>query len=215
VRMRAVVASLLAVVLLLGVVIVTPLPAAPPDDVAAYCRSAYPQVQFQVRCISLEKAAAARVARAGAGGDPDAFNRCRGSSASWSEMERCLAESARAASTGGAGAAGGALSRTPGQPTDPGASRPHEGSAPPAEPARAAGPGPATAPGAGGAPTPSTVILGPQATPTPPSEKHRQTRTISEADAERQLRGVLEREGHPAARCTKKQYGPGWVTICE
>ena len=213
--MRAVVASLFAVAMLLGVVSVTPVVAAPPDDVAAYCRSVYPQVQFQVRCISLEKAAAGRVARAGAGGDPDAFNRCQGTSASWAEMERCLAESTRAAAAAATGAAGGAMSRAPGQPADPGVSRPHQSGAPPAGPARPAAPGTATAPGAAGAPSPSTVILGPQATPTPPSERNRQTRTISEADAERQLRGVLEREGQTAARCTKKQYGPGWVTICE
>jgi hypothetical protein len=43
----------------------------------------------------------------------------------------------------------------------------------------------------------------------------RPTRPIPEADADRLLRGILEREGSSAAQCTKKQYGPGWVIICQ
>jgi len=50
---------------------------------------------------------------------------------------------------------------------------------------------------------------------TPAARASRETPPISEAEAERQLRGVLERAGEPAARCTKKQYGPGWVTVCQ
>jgi hypothetical protein len=57
------------------------------------------------------------------------------------------------------------------------------------------------------------VILGPQPGPAQPGERNRQTRHISEEDADRQLRSVLER--NPSARCTKKQYGPGWVITCE
>ena len=34
-------------------------------------------------------------------------------------------------------------------------------------------------------------------------------------DADRYLRGVLERSGDPKAKCTKKQYGTGWVSVCE
>jgi hypothetical protein len=59
------------------------------------------------------------------------------------------------------------------------------------------------------------VILGPRPSPAAPPERDRPTRAVTEADADRQLRGVLEREGDPKARCTKKQYGPGWVMICE
>jgi len=38
---------------------------------------------------------------------------------------------------------------------------------------------------------------------------------ILDADADRYLRGVLERGGDPKAKCTKKQYGTGWLSICE
>ena len=34
-------------------------------------------------------------------------------------------------------------------------------------------------------------------------------------EADRHLRGVLEREGATDAKCTKKQYGSSWVTVCE
>jgi len=209
-RMRAVVASLFAAVALLA--FTAPVPAAPPADVAAYCRAIHPDMQFQVRCLNAERAAAERVARSGVGADPDAVNHCRSSSESWSAMERCLAESVRAAAAAAAGAAGGPTGRVPGPPADPGAPAPAPGAPPPSGPAGAAPPAPA--PGTAGVP-PSTVILGPQAPPAPASEQQRQSRAISEADAERQLRGVLEREGYPGARCTRKQYGPGWVTICE
>jgi hypothetical protein len=210
--MRLLVASLVAVASLVSQHVRAA--AEPPEDVAAYCRAVFPQMQFQLRCLSQERSAAERVARAGAG-DPDAASRCRGSSPSWSAMERCLADAARAttaAGTGG-GAVGGAPMTRPSTGGEPTAARPSDGGGPAAPPARVAAPTPTT-PGVP-APSPSTVILGPQAAPTPTSERDRTTRTITEADAERQLRGVLEREGTPAARCTKKQYGPGWVTICE
>lgn len=38
---------------------------------------------------------------------------------------------------------------------------------------------------------------------------------VSAEEADRQLKGVLERSGESAAKCEKKQYGAGWVTICE
>jgi hypothetical protein len=64
--------------------------------------------------------------------------------------------------------------------------------------------------------SPSTTILGPQpgATPTAP-EVDRPSRPISEEEADKQVRDVLQRTGDPTARCTKKQYGTGWVTVCE
>jgi hypothetical protein len=34
-------------------------------------------------------------------------------------------------------------------------------------------------------------------------------------DADRYLRGVLERGGDPKAKCTKKQCGTDWVSVCE
>jgi hypothetical protein len=34
-------------------------------------------------------------------------------------------------------------------------------------------------------------------------------------DADRYLRGVQERGGDPKVKCTKKQYGTGWVSVCE
>ena len=84
----------------------------------------------------------------------------------------------------------------------------------PTPPAAASAPTPpgGTAP----AGSPSTTILGPQpgATPTAP-EPERPSRPISEEEADKQVRDVLQRTGEPAARCTKKQYGTGWVTVCE
>jgi hypothetical protein len=66
------------------------------------------------------------------------------------------------------------------------------------------------------APVPPAVEPGPQAQLDPAAaEPERPTRPISEEDAERQLRAVLERMGYPRARCTKTQYGPGWASICE
>jgi len=138
--MRTVVAGLIATVSLLASL---PGAAAPPEDVAAYCRATYPQVQFQVRCLNVEHAAAARVSRASAGADPGVFNHCLSVTASWASMEACLAEA-------------------------------------------------------------------PLAAPAP-----RPSQPIPEADADRHLRGILERTGTLDAQCRKKQYGPGWVTICE
>jgi hypothetical protein len=212
--MRAVVASLFVAAVLLGPS--PPASASPPDDIAVYCRALHPQMPFQVRCLNLENAAAARVGRVGPGSDPDGWNRCRATTPSWSAMERCLAESARAASTGGGGGGGGAgagpMERPPAPATAPGATGPGHGGAPAAQPP-AAGASPTSTPPAPGAPPSSTVILGPQPTPPLPSERDRKTRPISEADADRHLRSVLER--NPSARCTKKQYGPGWVITCE
>jgi hypothetical protein len=59
------------------------------------------------------------------------------------------------------------------------------------------------------------VILGPQPGVATGADADRVTRPVSEAEAERQLQGVLERSGIAAERCTKKQYGPGWVIVCE
>ena len=163
--MRTVVAGLIATVYLLASL---PGAAAPPEDVAAYCRATYPQVQFQVRCLNVEHAAAARVSRASAGADPGVFNHCLSVTASWASMEACLAEAAR------------------GVPA----------SAPPPIP-------------------PATTILGPRPGAPLAAPAPRPSQPIPEADADRHLRGILERTGTLDAQCRKKQYGPGWVTICE
>ena len=206
--MRAVVAWVVATVALLAPL--TPVAAAPPDDVAAYCRATYPQIQFQVRCLNVENAAAERVSRAGPSADRDAFNRCLSTSPSWAATEACLAQSARGVPMGG----------VPGMMTPPSAGLTPAPGAEPGGPTvgppagAAAAPAPAAEAAAGG-PAGSTVVLGPQAGPPAAIVENRPTRPISEADADRHLRGVLERAGTPAARCTKKQYGPGWVIICE
>jgi hypothetical protein len=41
------------------------------------------------------------------------------------------------------------------------------------------------------------------------------TAPISQDDAVKHLQGVLEREGVSGAKCRQKQYGSGWVTVCE
>jgi hypothetical protein len=185
--------------------------AAPPEDSAAYCRATNPQMQSQLRCIALEKASQERLVRAQGAIDPQAWARCQGQSGSWTQMEACIAqpESPTAGATPVPGAA------TPGGVT-PGAE-----TANPAAPPGAATPGTAT-PGASAAVppapatgSPSTIILGPQPSAAPTSESERPSRPISEEEADRQVKDVLQREGQPAARCTKKQYGPGWVTVCE
>jgi hypothetical protein len=198
--MRTVVAWLLATVSVLGSV--APIAAAPPDDVAAYCRATYPQVQFQVRCLNVENAAIDRVRRAAPGADRETFN-------------RCLTQSAAAGPAGGeqAAAPGGA----PGGPlpaVDPTASRAGAAGPPSADPAA---PSPAPTQDTPFPASGSTIVLGPQLQPALAAapDRDRPTRQISEADAERHLRGILERVGARSARCTKKQYGPGWVSICE
>jgi hypothetical protein len=52
-------------------------------------------------------------------------------------------------------------------------------------------------------------------TPVRTREPLRPERPIPEAEASGQLRGVLERVGEPNATCHRKQYGGGWVTVCE
>src|SRR5262245_31556314 len=149
--------------------------ALPPEDLAAYCRATYPQIPFQIRCMSLERTAQDRVAAARSAIDPATWNRCQSGSPAWTAMEACLAQPAAVTAPG----AGGTVI-PPGaptsEPTDEQARRqPAEGAAPPAggptsEEARG-GPGtgatpappvtppappPATASGSG-----STIILGP------------------------------------------------------
>jgi len=208
--MRTVGAWLVAAVS--GLALLTPVAAAPPEDIAAYCRAVSPQVQFQVRCLNVENAAADRVSRSAAGADRDAFNRCLTVSPSWAALDSCLAQSARGAPAGGVG---GVISPTaPG--ADPGTARPSDAARPPADTAGTPAAGSPAAPEAVGAPSPSTIVLGPQRSPAAdPVESERPPRPISEADADRHLRGVLERAGTPAAKCTKKQYWPGWVIICQ
>jgi hypothetical protein len=208
--MRTVGACLAAAVS--GLALLAPVAAAPPEDIAAYCRAVSPEVQLQVRCLNVENAAAERVSRSAAGADRDAFNRCLSASPSWAAVEICLAQSARGAPAGGVG--GVASPTAPG--ADPGAARPSDAARPPADTAGTPATGSPAAPEAGGAPSSSTIVLGPQpGLAAGPVESERPPRPISEADADRHLRGVLERAGTPAARCTKKQYWPGWVIICQ
>jgi hypothetical protein len=204
--MKTVVAWLVATVCML--VLLAPTAAAPPEDVVAYCRATYPDVQFQVRCLDVERAAAERVSRSGPGADRGVFNRCLSLSPSWASMETCLAQSTRGGSVGGGP---GVAAGTPSPAVDPAAPRP-DPRGPAASPTEGAAAAPPPTPSAGVPPS-STVILGPQGAPS--AERDRPTRPISEADADRHLRGILERTGNPTAHCTKKQYGPGWVIICE
>jgi hypothetical protein len=204
--MRTAVAWPVATVSMLA--LLAPAAAAPPTDIAAYCRATYPQVSFQLRCLNVENAAAARVARAAEAADRIVFDGCLDASPSWVVMESCLAQ----ASPGGPGSPAPAVTGlVPSPGVTPAESRPGRGVASPG----AAG-GTVEAPAlepTTGASSPSTVILGPRVAA--PLEPDRPARPISEADAERHLRGILERVGMPTARCTKKQYGPGWVSICE
>jgi hypothetical protein len=69
--------------------------AAPPEDVAAYCRGTYPQVQLQLRCLNVEHAAATRVSQSASAVDRETFGGCLSASPSWSATENCLAQAAR------------------------------------------------------------------------------------------------------------------------
>jgi hypothetical protein len=211
--MRAVVVSIVVA----GVALAArPLSAAPPQDLPTYCRSVNPNMQAQVRCLYTEKAAQSRAASTRASVQPDAWSRCEGTSASWTAMESCLANARASASTpgGGAAPAGGGEQARPDQGGT--AAAPSGGAAAPGStaavpPAESAATPPAAVTG-----TPSTVILGPRGgAASAAAEANRPTRPVTEAEAERHLKGVLERSGDPQARCTKKQYGAGWVTVCE
>ncbi len=208
--MRALIVSLVVVS---STLMARPLAAAPPQDLPAYCRSAFPQMQAQVRCLYTEKAAQDRAAGARASVTPDAWARCESASASWAELESCLGQAeARGGATtsvgGGTAAPSGVGETQPEQGA--GAAPAGTAAAPAAPPAEAATPPSAVTS------TPSTVILGPRGTAaSAAAEPNRATRSVTEAEADRHLKDVLERSGDSAARCTKKQYSGGWVTVCE
>jgi hypothetical protein len=195
--------------------------ALPPEDLAAYCRAVYPQIPFQVRCLSLERASQDRIAAARSAVDKATWDRCHDGSASWSAMESCLAQPA----TASAPAPGSVIPPAGGGASEPADDRAEArpqggegGGAPASGEARTAPGSPATAPppGASASGSGSTIILGPEANPAlaaPPD--NRPSRPVSEAEADRQLRNVLERTGETSARCTKRQYGPGWVIVCD
>jgi len=214
--MRTVAAGLLAAVA--GLLLSSVVGATPPEDVASYCRAVYPQVQFQVRCLNVENGAADRVSRAAASADRDAFNGCLAVSPSWAAMESCLTQVARGGTAGGGGVVGPL-----GGGREPAGTRPEAASpggvasVPPAlSPAQpGAGVAPGTPLGIPGALLPQPGVAAQPGLPAIAVEPERPTRPIPEADADRLLRSVLERAGTPAARCNKKQYGPGWVIICE
>ena len=208
------------VVVASALALAAPTIALPPEDLAAYCRAVYPQIPFQVRCMSLERASQDRIAAARSAVDKTTWDRCHNGSASWSAMESCLAQPA----TASAPAPGSVIPPAGSGPSEPADDRADarrqggEGSGAPA-PAEAR-----TAPGAPATPPPpaasasgsgSTIILGPQANPalTAPPD-NRPSRPVSEAEADRQLRNILELTGETSARCTKRQYGPGWVIVC-
>jgi hypothetical protein len=223
--MKTVAGALVVVASAFGLAV--PSVALPPEDLAAYCRATYPQVPFQIRCMSLERASQDRVAAARTAIDQTTWDRCQSGSVSWSAMEACLAQPPGVSNPAAGGIAppaavavppGGAA---PNEPSDdparrqagegaPAAGAPASGEArstpgapatPPAPPATASGPS-------------STIILGPQPNPALSAPENRPTRPVSEAEADRQLRNILERTGETAARCTKRQYGPGWVIVC-
>ena len=206
--MRSLIVSIVVTALVLTA---RPLFAAPADDLAAYCRSTHAAVQFQVRCIYTEKAAQGRLASTRANVAPDAWSRCESSSASWTAMESCLG---MAAPRGGGMTPGGGGT---------GEARADDGARPEATGTASAPASPATAPASAATSpspaatgSPSTVILGPQGGSTASAaEPNRVTRPVPQDEAERHLKGVLERAGEPQARCTKKQYSGGWVTVCE
>jgi hypothetical protein len=61
---------------------------------------------------------------------------------------------------------------------------------------------------------PSVTIYGPQPG-REPLEPMRPERPIAESEVDANVKAILERAGEPGVKCQKKQYGGGWVTICE
>jgi len=57
------------------------------------------------------------------------------------------------------------------------------------------------------------VSASPPTSPPPPAGV--ESRPILSTDADRHLKDVLERSGATDAKCTKKQYGTGWIAVCE
>jgi hypothetical protein len=198
------------------VLTVRPLFAAPAEDLPAYCRATNAAVQFQVRCIYTEKGALGRAASMRPNVPPDTWSRCEGNSASWTEMEACLAAAAPrgGAMTSTGGSAGGEARVDDGARPDAAGTAGTGTAAAPASGATA--PSAVPSPAAAEAGSPSTVILGPQEGSTASApEPNRVTRPVPQDEAERHLKGVLERSGETEARCTKKPYNGGWVTVCE
>ena len=143
--------------------------ALPPEDLAAYCRAVYPQIPFQVRCMSLERASQDRLAAARSAVRKPPWDRCHNGSASWSAMESCLAQPATASAPARVHRppAGGG----PSEPADDRADARRQGGegggAPAPAEARTAPSAPATPPppAASASGSGSTIILGPQANP--------------------------------------------------
>lgn len=209
------------VVVASALALAAPTIALPPEDLAAYCRAVYPQIPFQVRCMSLERASQDRLAAARSAVEKTTWDRCHNGSASWSAMESCLAQPATASAPAPGSVippAGGGASELADDRADARRQGGEGGGAPAPAEARTAPGAPATPPppAASASGSGSTIILGPQANPalTAPPD-NRPSRPVSEAEADRQLRNVLERTGETSARCTKRQYGPGWVIVCD
>jgi hypothetical protein len=185
--------------------------AGPPADITAYCRATQPSTQAQVRCLFSERGAQDRATRARASAAPDAWARCESGSASWTDMASCLGQAGSVTtSVGGGGAAAPGAGERDEAKIEQGGDTASSATAAAPEPSETATPRSAIAP------SPSTVILGPRGTAaSAASEPNRVTRPVTEAEAERHLKGVLERSGEPTARCTKTQYSGGWVTVCD
>lgn len=210
--MRSLVGALVAAGALLSVP--GPTAAAPSADYAALCRASYPQLPSQLRCIAGERASQERLTRAQPSVDAQVWARCQAASNTWQEMEACIAQPATAAAPGAPGA-GGTEGAAPGPAADAQPNAPPGAAGQPGAPGATAAVPPAAATPAPDTGSGSTIILGPRPSAAAAPEPDRPTRPVSEEEAERQLKDVLQRAGAADAHCTKKQYGAGWVTVCE
>ena len=158
------------VVVASALALAAPTIALPPEDLAAYCRAVYPQIPFQVRCMSLERASQDRIAAARSAVEKTAWDRCHNGSASWSAMESCLAQPATASAPAPGSVippAGGGASEPADDRADARRQGGEGGGAPAPAEARTAPGAPATPPppAASASGSGSTIILGPQANP--------------------------------------------------
>ena len=179
--------------------------------VVAYCETFNAQ---KPKCLKVEQAARARIERSRTAfhGPPrQLFEYCERETHSWRVMEACIRANGVRRRDGDGRARGGApddarsTGRSEGEMWE--SRDPSRGTAPEAAPLiEKAAPLP-----------PNVQVWGPTTTATTPTapETDGPSQPIAPTDADRHVKGVLERTGVADAMCTKKQYGSGWVTVCE
>jgi hypothetical protein len=202
--------------------------AAPPSDIREFCAATTASPGARDACIRSEQDAKDRAERARqsfTGTDAATWNACYGRAATWSSLRQCLVNPAVQLQPRRSGGLVDSLNRAAESTRGLANSMRELGDATRAagEAARTAAPDleriETVAPSSPAPSPPSVIYLGPQ-TPPPASESPdtspaRPSIPIPQAEADRQARDAMERAGDREAKCVKRQYGSGWVTVCE